>query len=54
MADLVVNAKKKAGEGRSGACGRNCQLCGLMEETTEVMDRKGRRMRLVGKWIAGR
>ena len=49
LADLIVNAKEKSKEGKSGPCGRNCKLCGFMEETGEVVDKKGRKMGLVGK-----
>ena len=49
IADLVVNAKEKKGEGMSGPCGRNCKLCGYMEETTEVTDKGGKKLKLIGK-----
>ena len=49
LADLVVNAKEKREGGRSGPCGKNCKLCGFMEETEAVLDKKGKRMQLVGR-----
>ena len=48
MADLIVNAKERKKEGGSGPCGKNCKLCGYMEETSEVTDKKGKRMKIVG------
>ena len=49
LADLVVNAKKKKQEGGSGPCGKGCKLCGFMKEVTEVADKKGRKMKIVGQ-----
>ena len=49
LADLVVNAKAKKGEGRSGPCGRDCKLCGFMKETTEVVDKEGKGLKVIGE-----
>ena len=49
LADLVVNAKPKKGEGRSGPCGRGCKLCGFMKKTTEVVDKEGKRLKVIGE-----
>ena len=49
LADLVVNAKVKKVEGRSGPCGRKCKLCSFMEETSEVTDKEGKKMKIVGE-----
>lgn len=49
LSDLVVNAKKRKQEGKSGPCGRNCKLCGYMKEVNEVVDKKGRSMKIIGE-----
>ena len=48
LADLVVNAKAKKEEGRSGPCGRGCKLCKHMEEVSEVEDKGGKKMKIKG------
>ena len=49
IADLVVNAKKKLGEGGSGPCGKGCKLCAFMVETKEVKDKRGETKKIKGK-----
>ena len=49
LADLIVNAKDKMGEGRSEPYGRNCQLCGFMEETTDFTDKCGMKMKFISE-----
>ena len=48
LADLIVNAKKKEEEGRSGPCGRGCKLCGFMKEAKGVVDKRGKVRRIKG------
>ena len=49
LSDLVVNAKIKKRTGKSGPCGKGCKLCDFMEETSEVVDKDGRRMKIAGE-----
>ena len=49
LADLVVNAKKKAAEGGSGPCGKGCKLCSFMDETREVIDKRGVARKIKGR-----
>ena len=48
LADMVVNAKPRIGEGKSGLCGKGCKLCGYVEEVEEVEDQRGRMLRMKG------
>ena len=49
LADLVVNAKKKEGDGGTGPCGKGCKLCGFMVETKEITDKRGDIKKIKGR-----
>ncbi len=49
LADLVVNAKAKKIDGRSGPCGKGCKLCEYMVETKEVKDKRGEMKMIKGE-----
>ena len=48
LADLIVNAKAKKEEGRSGPCERKCKLCEHMEVAKEVEDKDGKKLKIKG------
>ena len=49
LADLVVNAKKKEGDGGTGPCGKGCKLCEFMVETKQITDKRGDIKKIKGK-----
>ena len=49
IGDLVINAKPKKVDGRSGPCGKGCKLCKVMKETGKVKDKDGKELLLRGE-----
>ena len=46
LGDIIVNAKERRKEGRSGPCGKGCKLCKYMQRTDVVKDKDGKEMRV--------
>ena len=48
LGDLVVSAKRKEEGGKSGPCGKECELCKIMMKTEVVVDKDGRTLAING------